>query len=241
MRNIVPIVILAGGKGTRLGKITKKIPKPLVRVQSKPFLGILIDNLIRQGFKDFVLSVGYKKEQIIEYFTDHKKSSVSIVFSTESKPSGTGGAIKLASKYVSSDFIVINGDTYDSMDYNGFVKFAYEHPAQAIVRLYSNRDRRYANNCFIEPTLRITEYSKGSNKSTLNCVDAGSYFFRRNVFSLIPENRLHTLEYDLLPTLARNSSLYGYLLDLPFYDIGTPAGLANFKKYLQSTGGKIHT
>ncbi len=232
-------MILAGGKGTRLGKITKKSPKPMVRVQGKPFLDILIDKLIRQGFRDFVLSVGYKKEQIIEYFSDYKKSSASIIFSIESAPLGTGGAIKLASKYISSDFIVINVDTYDPMDYNDFVKFAHRYPAGAIVRLYSNRDRSCANNCSIESTLRITEYSKGSNKNTLNCVDAGSYFFRQNVFSLIPENHLFTLEYDLLPTLARNSSLYGYLLDSPFYDIGTPNGLADFNRYLQSTVRRI--
>ena len=81
-------VIMAGGKGTRISELFPDIPKPLIPISGKPVLQLEIESLRDQGFKEFILTVGYKAKKIIDYFGDGKRFGVSIEYFIEDTPLG---------------------------------------------------------------------------------------------------------------------------------------------------------
>jgi len=109
-------IILSGGRGNRLKPITDYVPKPLVPLNNVPILEWQIKYLKKFGIKDIIISIGYKYDQI-ENFLKSKNLGVTITFSVEKSPLGTGGAIKKAGKFIKDkSFFVINGDTITNID-----------------------------------------------------------------------------------------------------------------------------
>ena len=108
-------LILAGGFGTRLGNITKNTPKPLIKVNNKPFILYIIKNLYRQGIKDFLI-LSYYKNHLFEkkIYTNFRDAKISLI--KEKKKFGTLGSIINARKYLKKSFFVVNGDSY--FDFN---------------------------------------------------------------------------------------------------------------------------
>lgn len=114
-------VILAGGFGTRLKSVSGDIPKPMVDVGSEPFLYKLMKKLEADGCSKIILSLYYRSEYIISKINMDRPVQCKVQFCVENVPLGTGGALKLATEYVSQDkFIVLNGDTYQDIDYSEF-------------------------------------------------------------------------------------------------------------------------
>ena len=110
------VIILAGGRGTRLKSLTNDQPKPMLKVAGKPFLEILLDYLISQNIGKVILSVGYHHDKIIQHFK-YEYKSLNIQYSIEEKPLGTGGAILHSLKEISNEnFFVMNGDTLFNID-----------------------------------------------------------------------------------------------------------------------------
>ena len=111
-------IILAGGLGTRLRSLVKDVPKPMALINGKPFLKILIEHLVKNDFKKIILSVGYKSQYIIDYFSK-ENLNVEIIFSKEEDFLGTGGAIKLGLSHAAESCIfVFNGDCFADIDYD---------------------------------------------------------------------------------------------------------------------------
>ena len=111
------VVIMAGGRGTRLHPLTEHTPKPLVRVGRKPMLQTIIEQFAAQGFVRFTLCVNYKAELIEEWFGDGAKMGVSIDYSRETEPLGTAGGLRLIDR-PERRFIVANADVLAQIDYN---------------------------------------------------------------------------------------------------------------------------
>src|SRR3989338_5153522 len=105
-------IILAGGKGTRLRPLTLNIPKALIEIQGKTITEHLFDLLRKFGIRDVILSIGYFKEKIRDYFTDGSKFGMNIEYLDEDpeKPLGTAGPLRLAKSMLKGSFIVMNGD-----------------------------------------------------------------------------------------------------------------------------------
>lgn len=123
------VVILAGGKGTRLKSVTGDLPKPMVAIKGIPFLYILMKKMVEQGCKRIVLSLCYQAEYIEEKIRSDAPVDCDVVFVREDVPLGTGGAIKEASKLISEEsFLVVNGDTFFDMDFAGFMSETTENP-----------------------------------------------------------------------------------------------------------------
>jgi len=111
-------VVLVGGLGTRLGELTKSIPKPMLPIRGIPFLERLLTHLKANGFTKVILAVGYKSEVIKSFFSNSSTNVPEIAYSTEASPLGTGGAIAQALDLVSSrDVFVLNGDSFLELDY----------------------------------------------------------------------------------------------------------------------------
>lgn len=104
-------VVLAGGLGTRLRSTVPDLPKPMANVSGRPFLEYLLDYWIEQGVSRIVLSVGYKREMLVQHFGEQYRG-VPITYVEEDTPLGTGGGLVLASRRLIEPFLLINGDTY---------------------------------------------------------------------------------------------------------------------------------
>ena len=115
-------IILAGGRGKRLRPITDYIPKPLISIKNIPIIEWQIKYLKKFGISEIIICSGYKTE-MIENYLENKKLGIKITFSIESKPLGTGGAIKKAGKKIKDkSFIVINGDIITNIDLEKLMK-----------------------------------------------------------------------------------------------------------------------
>ena len=126
-------VIMAGGKGSRLYPLTKDCPKPMLKIDGKPILKILIEQCIEAGFERFYVSVNYLKEQIIDYFGDGKELGVCINYLEEDAPMGTAGSLQLLPKSIVDPFLVLNGDLLTRFDYGHVMRFHSDHTPSATI------------------------------------------------------------------------------------------------------------
>lgn len=113
-----PILILAGGRGKRIMPYTKKLPKPMLKINGKPILEHILVGLKNQGFKNIFISTNYLAEKIENYFKDGNHLGLNIKYLREKKPLGTGGPLGNLKKFINSsdDIFVINGDILTSLD-----------------------------------------------------------------------------------------------------------------------------
>jgi NDP-sugar pyrophosphorylase family protein len=244
----VQAVILAGGLGTRLRPVTDLVPKPMVAVAGKPYLEHQLVELQRQGIADILILTGYLGEQIEAYFGDGSAWEVSIRYSREPEPIGTGGALRLAGSILSPTFLVIYGDSFLPFDYRTVVQ-SLEHVPAALgaVVVYDNSQRRIPvpNNIALDASSNVTRYEKtlaGSlasiqqplhaapSETSLTHVDAGVLAFRRGVVEFIPPGKV-SLEQEIFPRLIEGHCLVGIPTDVRFYDIGTPERLKAIEEY----------
>ena len=114
---------MAGGEGKRMMPLTLSAPKPLLYIKGKPILHKMINSLYEHGFKNIVLSVRYKANDIKSYFGNGKKFNVNITYLEEKEPLGTAGSLSLLEKKDNSPVIVMNGDLMTSINYEQLLKF----------------------------------------------------------------------------------------------------------------------
>lgn len=111
-----PVVLMAGGLGSRLGELTHDTPKPLLHVGDRPLLETILLQLVEQGFERFFLSVNYKAEMIVEHFGDGSQWGVDIRYLHERERLGTAGALHLLPEGISENVLVMNGDILTKVD-----------------------------------------------------------------------------------------------------------------------------
>lgn len=119
------VVLMAGGRGTRISELFPEIPKPLIPIQGIPVLEREIISLRDQGFTDIILTIGYMAEKIIEYFGDGGKLGVKISYFVEEKPLGNAGALFFLD--LKEDFLLLNADAVFDVDFNRMFAFHKQH------------------------------------------------------------------------------------------------------------------
>lgn len=119
----IPVVIMAGGKGSRLKPITNIIPKPLVPIGEKPIIEVIIDQFCKIGIKSFYISVNYKAEMIQSYFSSIPNKSYILSYFEENKPLGTAGSLYLLKDKIDSTFFVTNCDIIIDQDYEEIYQY----------------------------------------------------------------------------------------------------------------------
>jgi NDP-sugar pyrophosphorylase family protein len=228
--NDLQTVILVGGKGTRLKALTENIPKPMIPVQGRPFLEVLIKLLKSKGLSRFLLLTGYLQRSISEYFGNGERFGINIEYSIEPELLGTAGALLNAQKLLEKEFLLINGDTFSDVNYAKFVKFSRDRDNVCSMLCYNGplfNDVKY--NLILEEDNLVTYYSKDSSDNRLNAVDAGVYLMKKDIISVI-RNRICSLEAEIFPVLISSKQLCGLATQTMFYDIGTIERLAGFRK-----------
>ena len=226
------VVIMAGGKGTRLRPITYDIPKPMVPVNGKPFLEHQLELLIKSGFKRFLFCTGYLSTMISDHFQDGSSWGVSIEYSVEPHPLGTGGALKLAEPQLMEEFMLVNGDTLLQLDYKDLVHSFSRDTVEGYIVVYSNELKIAPNNINLDPQNVVIEYDK-TNPGNKHYVDAGAQVFRKSMTRRIPGNQVISLEQDIFPRLIIENQFKGYVTHDRYYDMGTPERLALLEEILK--------
>jgi NDP-sugar pyrophosphorylase family protein len=229
------VVILAGGMAARLGKLTRKTPKSMVRIQGRPFLEYQLSFLERSGVKDIVLCVGHLAEQIEEYFRDGGKFRVSIKYSYErERLLGTAGALKNAEQLLDRMFFTIYGDSYPFLDFADVLSYFQGHNKLALMTVYKNYDKYDRSNTVVEGNL-VKKYNKKEKPGEMIYIDYGVNLFRKEALSLIPKNQPCSLE-ELFTKLIAQEELLAYEVKRRFYQIGSLEGLAEFERYMSRVG-----
>ncbi|MCA6127315.1 hypothetical protein AI19_11915 [Thalassolituus oleivorans 4BN06-13] len=215
-------VILSGGKGTRLQSVVQDVPKPMADISGEPFLSLLLTRMIAQGVRKFVLSVGYKRDVIINYYRENPIAGVDIQFAEEVEPLGTGGGIKHAASVLdSSNYLVLNGDSTCAADISDFIE-SVEQSDQAAGVLVNHQDdcARYGQIVFDPVTHRSLEMKEKNPNAGAGYINAGVYLLPRDFIASLP-NGAFSFEEVGFPLLMENG-LYAYGNTNKFIDIGVP-------------------
>lgn len=231
--NTVEVVILCGGFGKRLRTVVNDRPKPMVKINGRPFLDILIDYVAGYGFRRFILAIGYKGAFIRGYYLQ-KKNRFEILFSEEDKLLDTAGGIKNAEPLIKSPlFLAMNGDSFCRINLRDFLSFHIRKKAMVSVALTRPEESGDVGWVKLNPRQEIVSFREKSGGSKGAYINAGVYLFNKEVFSFIPEKRRFSLEYDLFPLMA-GRRLYGYITDSRLIDIGTKERYKKAKQFFDS-------
>lgn len=226
------VLILVGGLGTRLGHLTRNVPKPLIDLgDGTTLLEILIRQLVRQGFNDIVLLAGHFGHIIYQRYNDIMLGLARIRVIVEPLPHGTAGALWHAREIVAPRFVLLNGDSFFDIDISSLLEESQLSAAEAFLALrYETNAYRYGS---VElDANRIKRFvEKDPSITGPAIVSSGIYVMNAPII-----RRIHSfpcsLEIDIFPILARNGKLFGRVLDGYFLDIGTPETLAEAKRQL---------
>jgi len=210
------VAILAGGFGTRLGELTRGLPKPMIPINGRPYLERVIESFSRCGLRDIVLLTGYRSEVIEEHFGDGERFGVRITYSRETEPLGTGGAIREARALLGERFVMTYGDVLRYFDYDRFVT-EHNEPCLAV---YPRRD---AGNADVAGD-RIIRFDKRAPE--LPYIDAGFSLMPSSIIDVLPPAGACSFEETIFPRLAAEGRLACEIVNLDFFDIGTPEELA---------------
>lgn len=227
-------VILAGGLGTRLGSLTRKIPKPMMPVAGAPFLEHQLRLLARQSFRDVLLLTGYLGEQIESYFGSGRGLGLRLTYVREAHPLGTGGALRQARAAIAESFLLLYGDSLLPMDYHAAGRRLKDSAALGLIVVYRDADGETAvsPNVALSRDGLVARYDKTAHDPDLEYVEAGVSCFRREALDLLPREGAASFEQCVFPRLIEQRKLAGMPAAQRFYDIGTPERLRAIEEYL---------
>ncbi len=220
-------VIMAGGKGTRLAKITKDvIPKPMAPLLGKPLLEWQIDCLKRNGIDDIIMVIGHLGEVIRGYFGDGQRWGINIRYFVEEAPLGTAGALPQMAEMLAENFILLFGDLLLDVDFARFAAFHKQKRALATLFVHPNSHPFDSDLIVADENCRVVGFdSKHNDRSNYwyaNCVNAGLYIMDRKILASIPKQTKVDLEKEVLaPLCERGAAVYAYSSPEYVKDVGT--------------------
>jgi mannose-1-phosphate guanylyltransferase len=224
-------LILVGGEGTRLRPLTSTVPKPVIPLAGRPFIGYMIEWLRSHGVDDVILSCGFMADGVRSVLGDGAGHGVRLRYVEEPEPLGTGGALKFAEDLLDERFFMLNGDVLTDMDLTAQLAQHEQTQARATLALIAVDDpsayglvRRAADHS-------VTEFLEKPSASEIdtNLINAGAYILERSVVDGMPPAGTNvSIEREVFPALV-GDGLYGYESGGYWLDIGTP------ERYLQAT------
>ena len=217
-----PVVLMAGGMGVRMRPFTSDTPKPMLKVGGKPMLESIIEDFKRQGFSNFIISVNYLAEKVIDHFGDGSALGVSIRYVHENKRLGTAGCLSLIEEPMTEPFFVMNGDILTKADFENMLKFHNESGTVATMAL--NRYRYEIPFGVVRLSERgIVDIEEKPNQEFF--VNAGMYVLSPEVLPLIPHNEYLDMPdlFKLLHTKGMQTT--GFPMWEYWLDVGRPRDL----------------
>jgi NDP-sugar pyrophosphorylase family protein len=234
--NNVKATMLVGGLGTRLRSVVAAKPKVLASIGEKSFLELLIRQLRAQGIRDLVMCTGYLADQIESTFGDGSTWDVAIEYSKEEAPLGTGGAVKLAQRYLQdeAEFLVLNGDSFLEVDFQRLMAFhRQQRDAIATMAVLRVENASRYGTVDVNENGRVICFAEKTGREAPGLINGGIYIFDHSVLEQIPDGP-SSLERDVFPKLLAQR-VYAQEQRGTFIDIGTPADYARAQELLRSS------
>ena len=229
-------IILAGGTGSRLGRIAKHTPKPFLEVDGNPFILKIVERLIKQKVTKIIFCLCYKPKKIMEFFGDGTNLGINISYIVEEKPMGTAGAIRAAYKQISSsNAIVLNGDSFCYFNIPKILKNHCSNNADATLSILKiTTPERYGLVTFNKKMKIIKFIEKTKNyKNNINYINAGVYIIKKELIKKIEKIKPTSLERDFFPKILDKNIRAFILKENKFIDIGTPESLRDAKFFFK--------
>ena len=221
------VVIMAGGKGTRIATVNSEVPKPMIPILGKPILEYQIETLKKQGFKEYIFVTGYKGNIISEYFGDGSRWNTKIEYVTERNPLGTAGSFYYLKEKIDGDFMLLNGDVIFDIDAGRFCKAHMENRGKGgLATLFTHPNEHPYDSGIIETDKdgRVKGWLHKEDERLWyrNRVNAGIHILSPEILKLVKKPVKTDMDRDILKPMIRRGELYAY--DSPEYvkDMGTP-------------------
>ena len=221
------VIIMAGGKGTRLKPYTDNCPKPMIKVCGKPMLELILEKCIASGFSKFYFSVNYLKEQIISYFGDGKVWDVDIKYLIEDKPLGTAGSLSLFKDFNEEPILVMNGDVLTTFDFNKMLDFHLKNNLDATLAVREEY-LKFPYGVVEIDGIKLKSFQEKPILKKL--VNAGVYVLSKKLFSHIKNNTFSDMPDLLSYAKLNNGSVGVFPLHEYWIDIGRPETLEKAHK-----------
>lgn len=237
------IIIMAGGRGTRISSVNSEIPKPMIPLLGKPVLEYELEAIKAQGYEEVMIVVGHLKQAIMEYFGDGKKWGLNIRYIEEDSPLGTAGALYYLRDRLKEDMLLLNGDTIFDVDIQRMYKWHKLRGGVATILTHPN-DHPYDSGIVVtdqEGCVQEWMHKENARRWYRNCVNAGIHVLSPEIFQekygLFSELRKLDLDRDVLKPLISRRELYAYSSPEYVKDMGTPDRLKEVEGDIKS--GKV--
>lgn len=216
--------ILAGGKGVKMGPVTKEIPKTMLPIKGKPLLEYQIELLRNSDIRDILILIGHLGERIQYHFGDGSKFGVKIEYlEQKEKEIGTAHALYLARNFLSNNpFLLLYGDVLAEINLKDFIDFHSSANSLATVAL-SSAEKTSSYGIVRLRGKNIVEFiEKPHKEGSSKVINTGIFCLEPEIFKYLSVKTNLSLERDVFPKLAKEGKLSGYLFEGKWFDIGTP-------------------
>ena len=229
-------IIPCAGRGTRMGELTDEIPKAMISFDGIPFLQFIMQHLVQNGIRRFIIPVGYLGHCIKEYFGDGSKFGVEIVYAQSSVEVETGGSFKRALPYVQGNsFLMYYGDSYYPYDLSSITQH-FVDSKKTMMFVCQQRPKvegfEDKSNLVVDESLNVLAYDKKNTSGNATMHDVGVLYFTRDIIKYC-EPDIFILDQHVTPLLAHNTLVCAYLSANKSIGMGNPQKIERFKKYLE--------
>lgn len=226
-----PVVILAGGLGTRLGAVSATVPKAMMPVAGRPFIAHQLALLQEQGVKEVVLCLSHLCEQIETFVQDGSRFGLQVRYSYDGPQRlGTGGAVKKALPMVPDHFAVLYGDTFLDIDYPPVYGAFKDSGKSGLMTVLHNQNRWDKSNIVFNDGV-VVEYNKQSQSEEMRHIDYGLSILSDRAIEPFHDRQAFDLS-DVFQSLISKNEMAGFEVKRRFYEIGTAPALAETDAYL---------
>jgi NDP-sugar pyrophosphorylase family protein len=214
--------ILVGGQGTRLKGVVSDRPKPMAMVAGRPFLEWVTLYLRSVGVGRVVLCTGHMAEVIEDYFSALEAPGMSISYSREEVPLGTGGALRTSLPVIPAErFLVLNGDSLCPFSPAEMIDKHAKAGAHVTMWLVEVENSSRYGTVHLDDEGQVIAFEEKNPARASGLINAGIYLVEKALIESLPEGRFLSLESDVFPNLPPGS-IAGVIGEGPFLDIGTP-------------------
>lgn len=217
-----PVVIMAGGQGTRLRPKTLTCPKPMLRISGRPILELIIDNCKKVGLFQFYISVNYLKEHIIDYFGDGSGHGVEIKYLVESEPLGTAGSLSLLPSLDSQQIIIMNGDILTTVDYRNLLEYHRSQHCHATMCVRQHQSQLPFGVVNVKDGAVLSLIEKPTQDFLVN---AGIYVLETSCLTSISRDQSVDMPSILCSLVAEQKRVSAFPIHEQWIDIGRPDSL----------------
>ncbi|CAN5171945.1 D-glycero-D-manno-heptose 1-phosphate guanosyltransferase [soil metagenome] len=231
--NFPATIILAGGIATRLGAVSEQTPKAMMPIDGKPFIDYQLRLLAEQHVSEIVLSVAHLGKQIEDFVGDGHSYGISIKYIYDGpKRLGTGGAIKAALQAVPNCFGILYGDTYLDIEYTPIYESFLKSGKKGLMTVLQNENSWDKSNVLFEND-EIKIYDKHNPTAKMRHIDYGLSIMCKSCFDEYEDKEAFDLS-DVFERCIERGDMAGFEVNKRFYEIGTPASLAETEQYLKN-------